>query len=153
MNKYQKGTTAVEFAIVAVLFLTVLLAILDFGRILFTWNAVGEATRWGARQAVVCAQGSGTVLAKMQNILPSLQAANVSVQWYDTSGAPSTTCDATSCGGVAVSVTGMTMAPYSPATWIGFSRLAVPGFSTYLPREVMGQDPNSTATTPKGPCA
>lgn len=54
MNKHQKGTTAVEFAIVVALFLTVLLGILDFGRILFTWNAVGEATRWGARQAVVC---------------------------------------------------------------------------------------------------
>ncbi|CAJ0713040.1 MULTISPECIES: TadE/TadG family type IV pilus assembly protein [Ralstonia] len=145
MNKHQKGTTAVEFAIVVALFLTVLLGILDFGRILFTWNAVGEATRWGARQAVVCGQGSTSVLGKMQTILPTLTSANVSVQWYDTSGAVSTSCDATSCGGVAVSVTGMTVAPYSPATWIGFSRLAVPGFSTYLPREIMGQDPNSSS--------
>lgn len=145
MNKHQKGTTAVEFAIVVALFLTVLLGILDFGRILFTWNAVGEATRWGARQAVVCGQGSTSVLGKMQTILPTLTSANVSVQWYDTSGVVSTSCDATSCGGVAVSVTGMTVAPYSPATWIGFSRLAVPGFSTYLPREIMGQDPNSSS--------
>lgn len=145
MNKHQKGTTAVEFAIVVALFLTVLLGILDFGRILFTWNAVGEATRWGARQAVVCGQGSTSVLGKMHTILPTLTSANVSVQWYDTSGAVSTSCDATSCGGVAVSVTGMTVAPYSPATWIGFSRLAVPGFSTYLPREIMGQDPNSSS--------
>lgn len=145
MNKHQKGTTAVEFAIVVALFLTVLLGILDFGRILFTWNAVGEATRWGARQAVVCGHGSTSVLGKMQTILPTLTSANVSVQWYDTSGAVSTSCDATSCGGVAVSVTGMTVAPYSPATWIGFSRLAVPGFSTYLPREIMGQDPNSSS--------
>jgi TadE-like protein. len=145
MNKHQKGTTAVEFAIVVALFLTVLLGILDFGRILFTWNAVGEATRWGARQAVVCGQGSTSVLGKMQTILPTLTSANVSVQWYDTSGAVSTSCDATSCGGVAVSVTGMTVAPYSPATWIGFSRLAVPGFSSYLPREIMGQDPNSSS--------
>ncbi|RFC01391.1 pilus assembly protein TadE, partial [Klebsiella michiganensis] len=145
MNKHQKGTTAVEFAIVVALFLTVLLGILDFGRILFTWNAVGEATRRGARQAVFCGQGSPSVLGKMQTILPTLTSANVSVQWYDTSGAVSTSCDATSCGGVAVSVTGMTVAPYSPATWIGFSRLAVPGFSTYLPREIMGQDPNSSS--------
>ena len=144
MNKHQKGTTAVEFAIVAALFLTVLLAILDFGRILFTWNAVGEATRWGARQAVVCAQGSTSVISKMQTILPALTPANVTVQWYDTSGVPSSTCDATNCGGVAVSVTGMSVAAYSPATWIGFSQLAAPSFSTYLPREVMGQDPNSS---------
>ncbi|ANA34080.1 hypothetical protein R82526_01138 [Ralstonia mannitolilytica] len=145
MNKHQRGTTAVEFAIVAVLFLTVLLGILDFGRILFTWNAVGEATRWGARQAVVCAQGSTSVVSKMQAILPTLKSTNVNVQWYDNTGAPSSTCDAASCGGVAVSVTGLTVAPFSPATWIGFSQLAVPSFSTYLPREVMGQDPNSSS--------
>lgn len=145
MNKHQRGTTAVEFAIVAALFLTVLLGILDFGRILFTWNAVGEATRWGARQAVVCAQGSTSVVSKMQAILPTLKSTNVNVQWYDNTGAPSSTCDAASCGGVAVSVTGLTVAPFSPATWIGFSQLAVPSFSTYLPREVMGQDPNSSS--------
>jgi Flp pilus assembly protein TadG len=145
MNKHQKGTTAVEFAIVAVLFLTVLLAILDFGRILYTWNAAGEATRWGARQAVVCSQGSGSVLSRMQRILPSLKATNVTVQWYDASGAVSTTCDATSCAGGAVGITGMTITPVSPAKWIGISSLAVPGFSTYLPREIMGQDANSSS--------
>ncbi|WP_296225370.1 TadE/TadG family type IV pilus assembly protein [Ralstonia sp. UBA689] len=145
MNKRQKGTTAVEFAIVAVLFLTVLLAILDFGRILFTWNAAGEATRWGARQAVVCAQGSSSVLSRMQRILPSLTSSNVTIQWYDSTGAVSATCDASSCAGVSVGITGLTISPVSPATWIGFSSLGVPGFSTYLPREVMGQDANSSS--------
>ncbi|MCO5398543.1 TadE/TadG family type IV pilus assembly protein [Ralstonia soli] len=150
MNKHQKGTTALEFAIVAAMFLTVVLAILDFGRILYTWNAVGEATRWGARQAVVCSIGSGTVLARMQRILPSLQATNVTVQWYDASGTVSTTCDATNCAGVSVSVAGLTVSPVSPAAWMGFSSIAVPGFSTYLPREIMGQDANSS--TSGGPC-
>jgi hypothetical protein len=81
----------------------------------------------------------------MQRILPSLKATNVTVQWYDASGAVSTTCDATSCAGVAVGITGMTITPVSPAKWIGISSLAVPGFSTYLPREIMGQDANSSS--------
>ena len=48
------GTTMVEFAFVAVVFFMLLLGIMDFGRMLFIWNAAAEATRWGARLAVVC---------------------------------------------------------------------------------------------------
>ncbi|KWR89543.1 TadE/TadG family type IV pilus assembly protein [Cupriavidus sp. IDO] len=144
MNRHQSGATAVEFAIAAALFFTVLLAILDFGRVLYTWNAVAEATRWGARQAVVCDRGSASVLAKMRAIVPGLTSSNVSINWYDASGI-SASCDSTSCTGVSVSVNGLTMSPVSPVSWIGFSRLAVPGFLTYLPREVMGQDAGSSA--------
>ena len=142
MKKYQRGATVVEFALVSVLFLTVLLAIMDFGRILFTWNAVAEATRQGARVAVVCDIGAARVLADMQKFAP-ITSANLQINWYDGSGNISTSCDSTNCAGVAVSVTGMTITPVSPLTWIGFSSLTVPGFSTYLPREIMGQDPGS----------
>lgn len=143
MNRHQRGATAVEFALVAVLFFAVLLGILEFGRVLFTWNSVAEATRWGARQAVVCGRGSGSVLSRMQQIVPSLSSSNVAVTWYDANGI-SASCDSTSCTGVSVSVTGMSASPVSPAAWIGFSSgLTVPGFVTYLPREIMGQDPGS----------
>ncbi|MGY2491440.1 TadE/TadG family type IV pilus assembly protein [Cupriavidus sp. CP313] len=144
MNRRQRGATAVEFAIAAVLFFGLLLGILEFGRVLFTWNAVAEATRWGARQAVVCGRGSPSVLNRMQEILPSLKSANVSVNWYDANGL-SASCDSASCTGVAVSVTGLAVSPVSPAAWVGFSSLAVPGFLTYLPREIMGQDAGSSA--------
>jgi len=143
MKKYQAGATAVEFALVAALFLTVLLGIMDFGRILFTWNAVAEATRQGARVSVVCDKGAARVLADMQQFVP-ITSANLSIDWYDGSGNISTSCDSTNCAGVAVSVTGLTITPVSPLTWAGFSTLAVPGFSTYLPREIMGQDPDSS---------
>lgn len=142
MNRRQRGATVVEFAITAALFFALLLGILEFGRVLFTWNSVAEATRWGARQAVVCGRGSGSVLSKMQQIVPSLASSNVSVTWYDSSGV-SASCDSTSCTGVSVSVTGMSVPSASPASWMGFSSLAVPGFVTYLPREIMGQDPGS----------
>jgi Flp pilus assembly protein TadG len=143
-RRRQQGTYIVEFALVAVLFFTVLLAIMDFGRILYMWNSVAEATRAGARVSVVCDKGANRVLTEMQKFVP-VTSANVQIDWYDGSGAISTSCDSTNCAGVAVSVRDFTVTPVSPLTWIGFSTLAVPGFSTYLPRESMGQDPGSSS--------
>ena len=140
MKKNQTGSVIIEFALVAVLFLTVLLGIMDFGRILFLWNSTAEATRLGARKAVVCDLGAARVLADMQKIVP-ITSSNLQIDWYV--GNNIQACDSTTCSGVAVSITGLSITPVSPLTWIGFSTLQVPGFSTYLPREVMGQDPDS----------
>lgn len=49
----QRGATAVEFAIVAMLFFTIVLGIMEFGRVLYVWNTVQEVTRRAAREAVV----------------------------------------------------------------------------------------------------
>jgi TadE-like protein len=49
----QRGAAAVEFAIVAMLFVTVILGIMEFGRLLYLWNTVQEVTRRAAREAVV----------------------------------------------------------------------------------------------------
>jgi len=142
MKKWQSGVTIVEFALVAVVFFTVMLGIMDFGRILLTWNSVAEATRRGARLSVVCDKGAAGVLTDMQKFAP-ITNANLQIDWYDANGNVSASCDSTNCAGVAVRVTGLTIAPISPVGWIGFSSLAVPEFSTYLPREIMGQDVDS----------
>jgi hypothetical protein len=52
--KRQSGITVVEFAVVAAVLLTVIIAIIDIGRLYFTVAALNEATRRGARVAVVC---------------------------------------------------------------------------------------------------
>lgn len=142
MKTHQRGATVVEFALTAALFFTVLLSIMDFGRILFIWNSAAEATRVGARVSVVCQKGAARVLSDMQKFVP-ITAANVQIDWYDVNGTVSALCDSTSCTGVAVSIKNFTIAPVSPLAWIGFSSLDVPEFSTYLPREVMGQDAGS----------
>ncbi|MDB5824506.1 MAG: TadE family protein [Herminiimonas sp.] len=143
--KKSRGATTVEFAFSLIIFLTFFLGILDFARMLWTWNAANEATRWGARVSVVCDKGAAAVLASMQKFLPQLAAANVQIDWYDGAGAISATCDFTNCAGVNVRIVNLNYQWISP---IGFSRHAaipMPGFSTYLPREIMGQDPNSAA--------
>jgi len=49
----QRGAAAVEFALVAALFFTLLLGIVEFGRFLYLYDTVQEVTRRAAREAVV----------------------------------------------------------------------------------------------------
>jgi Flp pilus assembly protein TadG len=143
--KKLRGSTVVEFALVLIFFLTVFLGILDFARMLWTWNAANEATRWGARISVVCDKGAAAVLANMQQMVPQLADANVQVDWYDAAGNVSTTCNSTNCAGVNVSITGLNYQWLSPIGWATQAAIPMPAFSTYLPREIMGQDPNSSS--------
>jgi Flp pilus assembly protein TadG len=55
----EKGTTMAEFAIVALLFFTIIFGIIEFGRLLYTHNALTDATRRGARFASLHDGGSG----------------------------------------------------------------------------------------------
>lgn len=49
----QRGATLVEFSIAATVFLMAMFAVLEFGRVLWTHNALADAARRGARYAVV----------------------------------------------------------------------------------------------------
>jgi Flp pilus assembly protein TadG len=144
LKSRQSGATAVEFALVLLIFLTFLLAVTDFSRMLYTWNAANEATRAGARYAAVCDNTTNRtqVLAKMQTILP--QISNINMVWEDDLG--NTSCTPATCVGVTVTIVGLNYQWISPIA--GITRLAplsMPTFRTYLTREIMGQDPNSAA--------
>ena len=49
----QRGATLVEFSIAATVFLMSMFAVIEFGRALWTHNALADAARRGARYAVV----------------------------------------------------------------------------------------------------
>ena len=49
----QRGATLVEFSIAVTVFLLTLFAVLEFGRVLWTHNALMDAARKGARYAVL----------------------------------------------------------------------------------------------------
>ena len=51
-RKNERGATLVEFAIGATVFLIAMFAVIEFGRLLWTHNALGDAARRGARYAV-----------------------------------------------------------------------------------------------------
>jgi Flp pilus assembly protein TadG len=136
----QSGGTAVEFALVLLIFLTFLLAVTDFSRMLYTWNAASEATRAGARYAAVCdtTANKPQVLAKMQATLPQITDINLNLAWIPTD------CTPESCEGVTVTIVGLKYQWISPIA--GLSMIApmpMPTFRTFLTREIMGMDPNS----------
>jgi Flp pilus assembly protein TadG len=136
MKTRQSGATIVEFSLVLVVFLSFLLGVIDFSRLLYTWSVTNEATRAGARYAVVCAipGNDSRILTAMQQRVP--QITNINVAWEPAS------CDATSCEGVTVSVTGLQFKWVSPLPRsLAQKVINMPGFSTYLPREMMRYDP------------
>ena len=139
MSTHQRGATTVEFALALLVFLTFLLGITDFSRMLFTWSAANEATRAGARFAVVCDDKTrqADVLLKMQALLPQIH--TISVAW-----APNNSCNPATCTGVTVSITALDYQWISPIAGIArLQAIRMPTFSTFLPREMMQQDPNS----------
>lgn len=140
MKHHAKGATTLEFALGLLIFLMLVLGIVDFSRMLFTWNAANEATRAGARYAVVCDDTTqqALVLARMRALLPQVQ--TVSVAWVPSG------CTASTCQGVTVSITGLNYQWISPVAGVsGLAPIPMPTFSTFLPREVMRQDPNSAS--------
>ena len=140
MKTKQSGATIVEFALVLIIFLTFFLGILDFARMLWTWNAANEATRWGARVSVVCDKGATAVLTNMRKFLPQLTAANVQIDWYNAAGNIDATCNApgsVKCAGVNVQIINLNYRWISPILGKSNFNIPMPAFSTYLPREMM----------------
>lgn len=132
-HKHQAGAAAVEFALIAIVFFMLLFGIIEFGRVLFTWNSAVEATRYGARVAVVCDIGSGAVLTRMQEIMPTLVATNVGVT-YEPSG-----CTINTCERVKVKTQGLSVTPIIPLLNV---TLPVPDFETSLMRESLTSTSN-----------
>lgn len=122
----QGGAAAVEFALIAIVFFSLLLGILEFGRVLFTYNSAVEATRYGARVAVVCDIGSAAIVSRMQLIMPAIVSANVAVTYE-----PST-CVQSTCERVKVKIQGLSVTPLIPVLNV---TLPVPSSETSLLRE------------------
>ncbi|MGV2290621.1 TadE/TadG family type IV pilus assembly protein [Trinickia sp. YCB016] len=138
----QRGAAAVEFALVVGILCTLLVGIVEFGRVLFYWNTATEAVRRGARTAVVCDADAAVIKSKMTAMLPLLSSSNVTVS-YAPSGCDSDPSTArNTCTFVTVSVTNVsvkTMIPFVPLT------LTMPPFSTTLPRESMASSTGGSA--------
>jgi Flp pilus assembly protein TadG len=140
MSARQGGSTVVEFALVLLMFLMLTLGLMDFARLLYTYNAATEATRNGARYAVVCADPGGNygkLLDKMREMLPSIS--GYSVTWDPAACTPAT------CRGVTVTITDFSFKWIAPIPNAVSPTLLLPSsrFSTYLPREILRQDLHS----------
>jgi Flp pilus assembly protein TadG len=144
--KGQRGVAAVEFALVSAIFFTMLLGVVEMGRLLWTWNAATEATRLGARIAIVCDPYSSEAMieAHMRTRLPTLKAANVTVT-YQNPPLADNTCDSGNCKAVNVRLTGYThdtIIPFVPLS------LTLPPFSTTQRKEFMQTAANDLCVAP-----
>ncbi|SFM22704.1 TadE/TadG family type IV pilus assembly protein [Nitrosomonas communis] len=129
INRFnQRGVAAVEFALIASILFTVLIGAMEMSRVLFYWNSATEATRLGARLAVVCNQDAAAIKTKMQAMLGVLGSSNITVD-YLPSG-----CDSNTCTSITVGITGLTVSTVIPFVPLNIS---MPSFSTTLPRESM----------------
>jgi len=87
----DRGGTLLEFAIGATVFLTVLFAVLEFGRALWVHNALTDAARRGARYAVTHTSADADAVKNVvvygdpaggtQPVISDLNTTNVSVNY------------------------------------------------------------------------
>lgn len=155
MNNRQSGFYTVEFALVAALFLLLLLSVIEFGRALFVWNTLAEVTRRGARLAVVCPMGHASIAnvavfnapgsSGSSSVLPGLNSGDVLTQYLNEAGGVAD--EARDVRYVRVSITGYQHTLLIPQLLPGLPEMTVdaPEFETTLPSESLGcvPDPES----------
>jgi len=139
----QKGMTLVEFAIVGAVALMMIFAVLEIARAIFVANALNEATRRGARMAVVCpiddpaiaqvatfnAPGAGNT----SPIVKDLDTTDFVVEYLNRIGGPADNFMAIRYVQVrVVNFEHELLIPYANITF------TMPEFSTRLPRESLG---------------
>ncbi len=139
--RYQKGTTAVEFAFVGVVFFTVLFAIIDLSRLYFDMAALDESTRRGARVAAVCPVNDPTIaqVALFGGLVPTLGTEHILVQYLDRDGVVVGDPGGAGYGSirhVRVSIQNFQLQSVIPGLE---SVLATPAFATTIPSESLGR--------------
>jgi len=136
-RKGQKGAAVVEFALIAVILFTLVLGVMEMGRILFMMNATAEATRLGARLSVVCdLNAANAIKAKMITLAGFLSPGDIDIAFVDQSG---NGCTADTCRFVTVSIAPIPINAVVPLIPINFP---MPPFRTTLPRESMNSTNN-----------
>ncbi len=135
-----------EFAFVALLFLVVMFGITEFSRALWTWNTIVQATRAGARFAVVETPTSDdsqikkfvvyhdpNATASSKPVAPGLRETNVVVSYLMNDGSASSGKAVADV--IQISVNGYQFNFLVPLFGSG---ITLPSFTTTLPLEGLG---------------
>jgi len=127
MKRRAQGSVAVEFALVGTVLISLLLGITAFGHWMYTLEMVADATRSGARIAVVCDLSDTAIRSAIQNRVPQLSLTNAQITLqYLPNG-----CTKSNCQSVRIGLSGATYSPWFPAA----AAFPIPPFTTSLPRE------------------
>jgi Flp pilus assembly protein TadG len=145
-EKSEKGQTLVEFAMVTLVFFVLVFGITEFGRALWTWNTIVQATRAGARFAVVETPTSDDMQIKKvvayndpnansssTPVVPGLTETNVIVNYLNNDGSVASNKSVADL--IEVSVTGYQFSFLVP---LFGTQIPLPSFTTKLPLEGLG---------------
>ena len=147
LKRKQRGLASVEFAIVGAATLAILFSAVEMGRMMFTLNALAEATRRGARLAAVCQVNDPRISqvavfnsngGTQSPILPSLTTANVTVEYLNEDGSViggATQGAAANIWFVRVRIVNYRHTFVFPGLDISF---ITPEYPTTIPREALG---------------
>ena len=162
-NKNERGTTMAEFALIAAVFFMIVFGIIEFGRLLYTHNALTDAARRGARYAALHRQNKENCVknvvvygesnvdpvtcaligspAKLINGLNPTTQVSVTYLGADTDNDPNTpaTSYGSNLGTATVSITNYTFnlsIPFARRT------LTMPPYTTTLTAESAGEEPS-----------
>ena len=161
-NKNERGTTMAEIALIAAVFFMIVFGIIEFGRLLYTHNALTDAARRGARYAALHRQVAEncvknvvvygeskvdpvacTVAGSPSPLIHGLGFGNVNVTYVgaDTDNDPNT--PATNYGSNLGTAT-VTITNYTFNLSIPFARrtLTMPPYTTTLTAESAGEEPS-----------
>lgn len=140
-SRRQSGLVTVEFALIGAFFFLILFSIIEFGRLLFTWNTLDEVTRRAARLAAVCPiSEQATVIDRAifnGNVISGLSSAHLRVEYLDSGF--NTTSVLEQVRYVRTQVQNyqhQLLIPFLPT-----SLMTAPGFTTTLPSESLGTSP------------
>lgn len=140
-HRNQQGTTVVEFAIVGVVFFTVLFALIDFSRLFWNMAALDESTRRGARVAAVCPVDDPLIaqVALFGGLVPNLGTEHILVQYLDRNGVVVGAPEGSGYGSirfVRVGIQNFQLQTFIPGV---SSVISTPAFTTTIPSESLGR--------------
>ena len=138
----QGGLSTVEFALVALVLFTMMFGLIEVARGFFVSSALDQATRRGARMAVVCPINDPAIfqVAAFNNaVIPDLDAGDITVEYLDIAGAivanPADPASFRLIRYVQVRVVGYQHQTFIP---LASALIPMPEFITVLPRESLG---------------
>ncbi len=75
----QRGATLVEYALVVMILWVLIFGIIEFARLVFTYNSVASIAREGARYGIIHPGDSAGVVAAGQSLAPNLDLARLQI--------------------------------------------------------------------------
>ncbi|MCX7425038.1 MAG: pilus assembly protein [Planctomycetia bacterium] len=117
-RQYRRGVAAVEFAIVAPVFILMMLGMIELGRAVMVQQIITNASREGARVAVLPGSTGGEVTTRVQNILTASGIGGATVRILSEAGQPINPEDAGFGAVIDVTVS----VPFNQVSWLPASR-------------------------------